>query len=89
MPGVDIMDLVVESAARLASPGDVVLLAPAAASMDMFRDYGARGDAFAVAVERHRLRHPGSGPARSEDLPDPQDPEDPEALGGPGLEGGP
>ena len=31
-------------------PGDVVLLAPAAASMDMFADYGARGDAFAAAV---------------------------------------
>jgi UDP-N-acetylmuramoylalanine--D-glutamate ligase len=27
-----------------------VLLAPAAASMDMFRDYAARGDAFAAAV---------------------------------------
>ena len=34
----------------LAAPGDTVLLAPAAASMDMFRDYGARGDAFAAAV---------------------------------------
>jgi UDP-N-acetylmuramoylalanine--D-glutamate ligase len=41
---------VVEAAARLALPGDVVLLAPAAASMDMFRDYGHRGDAFAAAV---------------------------------------
>ncbi len=86
MPGVDIMDLVVESAARLASPGDVVLLAPAAASMDMFRDYGARGDAFAVAVERHRLRNPGSDP---NDPNDPSDPIDPDALGGPFFEGGP
>jgi UDP-N-acetylmuramoylalanine--D-glutamate ligase len=41
---------VVDAAARLALPGDVVLLAPAAASMDMFRDYGHRGDAFAAAV---------------------------------------
>jgi UDP-N-acetylmuramoylalanine--D-glutamate ligase len=28
----------------------VVLLAPAAASLDQFRDYAARGDAFADAV---------------------------------------
>jgi UDP-N-acetylmuramoylalanine--D-glutamate ligase len=46
------MDLVVAHAARLAEPGDVVLLAPAAASMDMFPNYGARGDAFAEAVAR-------------------------------------
>jgi UDP-N-acetylmuramoylalanine--D-glutamate ligase len=46
------MDRVVTEAAALARPGDVVLLAPAAASMDMFRDYGARGDAFAAAVRR-------------------------------------
>lgn len=47
-----VMDLVVAHAARLAQPGDVVLLAPAAASMDMFANYGARGDAFAQAVAR-------------------------------------
>ncbi|MEO7070572.1 MAG: UDP-N-acetylmuramoyl-L-alanine--D-glutamate ligase [Nostocoides sp.] len=47
------MDVVVARAAGLAEPGDVVLLAPAAASMDMFTDYGARGDAFAAAVLRH------------------------------------
>ncbi|MCA0437177.1 MAG: UDP-N-acetylmuramoyl-L-alanine--D-glutamate ligase [Austwickia sp.] len=47
------MDLVVARAAELAQPGDVVLLAPAAASMDMFSHYGARGDAFADAVRRH------------------------------------
>jgi UDP-N-acetylmuramoylalanine--D-glutamate ligase len=41
---------VVDAAARLALPGDVVLLAPAAASMDMFRDYAHRGDSFATAV---------------------------------------
>jgi UDP-N-acetylmuramoylalanine--D-glutamate ligase len=45
-----IMERVVTEAARLASPGDTVLLAPAAASLDMFADYGARGDAFAAAA---------------------------------------
>jgi len=40
----------VEAARGLARSGDVVLLAPAAASMDMFRDYAARGEAFAAAV---------------------------------------
>jgi UDP-N-acetylmuramoylalanine--D-glutamate ligase len=44
------MDEAVESAARLAKPGDVVLLSPAAASFDMFDDYAARGDAFRRAV---------------------------------------
>ncbi|MFP5020550.1 UDP-N-acetylmuramoyl-L-alanine--D-glutamate ligase [Pseudonocardia phyllosphaerae] len=46
----DPMPEAVRRAAALAGPGDVVLLAPAAASMDQFRDYGHRGDAFAAAV---------------------------------------
>jgi UDP-N-acetylmuramoylalanine--D-glutamate ligase len=46
------MDSVVDTAAGLAVPGDTVLLAPAAQSFDMFRDYPARGDAFAAAVRR-------------------------------------
>ena len=44
------MTEVVAAAASLAQAGDVVLLAPAAASMDMFDNYGARGDAFVAAV---------------------------------------
>jgi UDP-N-acetylmuramoylalanine--D-glutamate ligase len=44
------MSEVVAAAAELACPGDVVLLAPAAASMDMFSDYAHRGRAFAAAV---------------------------------------
>jgi UDP-N-acetylmuramoylalanine--D-glutamate ligase len=40
----------VRLAGEFARPGSVVLLAPAAASMDMFTDYGHRGRAFAEAV---------------------------------------
>ncbi len=56
-----VMDRVVTQAARLAQPGDVVLLAPAAASMDMFTNYGARGDAFEEAVRRHASASGGEG----------------------------
>ena len=47
-----VMDEVLREARALAQPGDVVLLAPAAASKDMFPSYEARGDAFAAAVRR-------------------------------------
>ncbi|MEU0832072.1 UDP-N-acetylmuramoyl-L-alanine--D-glutamate ligase [Streptomyces sp. NPDC056231] len=44
------MSEAVRAAARLARPGDTVLMAPACASMDMFANYNKRGEAFADAV---------------------------------------
>ena len=45
------LEAAVRRAAAAAGPGEVVLLSPAAASFDQFRDFEARGDAFRAAVE--------------------------------------
>jgi UDP-N-acetylmuramoylalanine--D-glutamate ligase len=55
------MDRAVTEAARLARPGDTVLLAPAGASFDMFANYSVRGDAFIAAVRR-LAEHDGEQP---------------------------
>lgn len=46
------MDQAVKEARRRSRHGDIVLLAPACASFDMYRDYAERGQEFVKAVER-------------------------------------
>ena len=48
------LEAAVEAAAAVAQPGDTVLLSPACASLDMFRDYAHRGDVFAAAARSLR-----------------------------------
>ncbi len=46
----DTLEQAVGKAAHLAEPGDAVLLSPACASLDMFRDYEERAEVFVAAV---------------------------------------
>jgi UDP-N-acetylmuramoylalanine--D-glutamate ligase len=46
------MEEAVETAFRMAKPGDAVLLSPACASFDMFDNYKHRGEVFAAAARR-------------------------------------
>ena len=45
----------VAMATDAAQTGDVVLLSPACASLDMYSNYVARAQAFVDAVQAHRL----------------------------------
>ncbi|GAA2993140.1 UDP-N-acetylmuramoylalanine--D-glutamate ligase [Microbacterium terrae] len=68
----DVMARVVELAAGIARDGDVVLLAPAAASFDQFASYSDRGRRFAAAVQELI----GTGDAGDVDrTADPSDPD--------------
>jgi UDP-N-acetylmuramoylalanine--D-glutamate ligase len=41
----------VDQAKKIAEPGDMVLLSPACASIDMFKNYQVRGEQFITAVQ--------------------------------------
>lgn len=58
LEGAASMQEMVEKAASVAQPGDVVLLSPACASFDMFANYKERGEKFKEAV---RAIHPEPG----------------------------
>ena len=61
------MDAAVSAAARVAQPGDTVLLSPACASTDMFRDFAERGDAFKHSIAGIKSRPEGDTSYKEEE----------------------
>ncbi|KRO51657.1 MAG: hypothetical protein ABR62_03685 [Actinobacteria bacterium BACL2 MAG-120820-bin50] len=51
LTGIDVMAQVMGIVKNIAVSGDVVLLAPACASMDQFKNYADRGDIFTQAAK--------------------------------------
>jgi UDP-N-acetylmuramoylalanine--D-glutamate ligase len=56
----EMMAEAIREAIAVAKPGDIVMLSPACASFDQFRDYEARGDAFRQIVEALTTPEPAS-----------------------------
>ena len=69
----DTLPEAVEAAFDRARAGDAVLLSPACASLDMFRNYGHRGDVFADAARTLAARSTGAGHRSTPDVPSPPD----------------
>ncbi len=84
---VNSMEAAVRQAARVAEPGDVVLLAPGCASFDMFASYSERGRIFAAQVRElaARGRFPGQSGCRDRAMPRAEDRPVTTAVGGDGC----
>lgn len=52
LKGIDVMHSVMRIVKEIAVSGDVVLLAPACASMDQFKNYADRGESFTLAARQ-------------------------------------
>lgn len=63
----DDMEQAVRQAFAAAQPGDAVLLSPACASMDMYRNYAHRAEVFVAAVNKlaNELAHESAGGVRA------------------------
>ncbi|MDQ0084199.1 UDP-N-acetylmuramoylalanine--D-glutamate ligase [Variovorax boronicumulans] len=61
------MDEAVKLASARANPGDAVLLSPACASFDMFKDYAHRAEVFREAVQAYEDSPRGMGDSTTED----------------------